>query len=455
MRGGFHTVRSRITVLASVMVAVVLGGIGFALLAVQERLLYDRLDESLARRADELVAGEVQVAGAVTVLPRAAGDDVVVQVVSVGGGVAAGTENAVGLAPIAPAPLGQGDDVVTVATLPVEDDEYRVLSRRTVIDGDDVVLHVAESTDDLQELLGQLRLAVAVTIPIAVVVLGGLVWWLVGRTLRPVEHIRAEVAGFGPGQLDRRVSTPGTRDEIDRLAVTMNLMLDRLEEATRRQQRFVADASHELRSPLTRMRTELETVGADAAAATTRSVLDEIDQLTALVDDLLVLARSDAAGIPPGRRRVDLDDLVFEEVDAARTRAGIAIDVGGVSAAEVLGSPGELRRLVRNVLDNAVRHATSRVAVTLAERAGEGDDAWATLTITDDGPGIPPEQAAAVFERFARLDDARTRQSGGTGLGLAIARDIVERHGGSLRLDTSHRPGARFEVRLPAALTPS
>jgi signal transduction histidine kinase len=237
-------------------------------------------------------------------------------------------------------------------------------------------------------------------------------------------------------------------------------MLDRLADATRRQPRFVADASHELRSPLTRMRTELETAGAVAGdgvdGATANSVLDEIDDLTALVDDLLVLAGSDAGGHPPERRPVDLDDLVFEEVEAVRTTAaGIAIDVGGVSAAEVLGSPGELRRVVRIVLDNAVRHATSGVVVTLAEDTVGPGVAWARLMITDDGPGIPAEQAAVVFERFARLDDARTRQAGGTGLGLAIARDIVERHGGSLRLDATHGPGARFEVRLPASVTRS
>lgn len=456
MRGVFLTVRFRITALASVVVALVLIVVGATLLVVQQRQLHDNLDESLQRRADELVASDVQIDGAVTVLPSAAGDEVVIQVVSPGGEVVAATENAVAIEPIAHPPSGARDELTTVTALPVEDDAYRILSRSTMIDGDAVVVHVAENTDDLEELLGRLEAAVAVAIPVALAVLATLIWWLVGRTLRPVERIRAEVAGFGTAQLDRRVSTPGTGDEIDRLVVTMNGMLDRLEDATRRQQRFVADASHELRSPLTRMRTELETVGTapddsfDADVA--RSVLDEIDELTALVDDLLVLARSDAGGASPDPRPVDLDDLVFAEAETARTTAtGVTVDVSGVSAAEVLGSPGELRRAVRNLLDNAVRHATSRVDVTLAE----DDDAWASLTITDDGPGIPPERAEAVFERFTRLDDARTRRTGGTGLGLAIARDIVERHGGSIRVDASHARGARFEVRLPSAVTRS
>lgn len=460
MRGIARTVRFRITILASVVLAVVLGAVGLTLLIVQQRQLHDSLDESLQRRVDDLVVGGVSGDDAAVVLPNSAGDDVIIQVVSVSGEVVAGTKNALGIGPIAPTPSTDRDRFATVPALPVEDDAYRILSRRTVLDEEQVVVHVAENTDDVEELLDQLRLAVAVTIPVAVAVLAALVWLLVGRTLRPVERIRAEVTGFGPALLDRRVSAPGTGDEIDRLAVTMNEMLDRLEDATRRQQRFVADASHELRSPLTRMRTELETASAAAGEgiddATASSLLDELNELTALVDDLLVLARSDADGLPPERRAVDLDDLVFDEVEAARTTSiGVTIDVSGVSAAGVLGNPGELRRMVRNLLDNAVRHATSRVVVTLAERQVDRADAHATLTITDDGPGIPPEQASVIFERFRRLDDARTRRTGGTGLGLAIARDIAERHGGSLRLDASHRPGARFEVQLPATVTPS
>lgn len=460
MRGITRTVRFRITVLASVVLALVLGAVGVTLLVVQQRQLQDSLDESLQRRADELSVSGVTTLDAPSVLPNAAGDEVVIQVVSANGQVIAATENALGIEPIMPAPVGDGDRFATVTELPVEDDAYRILSRSTEIDGDEVVLHVAENTDDVQELLDQLRFAVAVTIPVAVGVLAALVWWLVGRTLRPVERIRAEVAGFGPAQLDRRVSSPGTGDEIDRLAVTMNEMLRRLEDARRREQRFVADASHELRSPLTRIRTELETTGAGVGDgiddAVKHSVLDEIDELTALVDDLLVLARSDAGEVPPEQRPVDLDDLVFDEVDAARaTATSITIDVSGVSAAEVLGNQGELRRLVRNLLDNAVRHAASDVTVTLAESTIYNAGAVAVLAVTDDGPGIPPEQTVAIFERFTRLDDARTRGTGGTGLGLAIARDIVERHGGTLRLDTTHRPGARFEVRLPASVTRS
>lgn len=457
-----RSVRFRITMLASVLVAIVLTAVGVALLVVQERQLYDSLDDALGRRADEVLGGEVgRSTDEVVVLPSGLGDEIVVQVVSVDGDVLSATENAVGESPIAEAPADGGESYTTVGALPIEDDEYRILSRWAVVEGASVVVHVAESTDDLRDVLGQLQVAVAIAIPIAVLVLGGSVWWLVGRTLRPVEQIRSEVAGFGPGQLERRVSSPGTGDEIDRLADTMNEMLDRVEEAGLRQQRFVADASHELRGPLTRMRIELETaggqLGGDVDPSTARSVIAEIDQLTSLVDDLLVLARSDAGRAPQERRRVDLDDLVFDEVAAVRRSAtAVSVDVGGVSGAEVLGEPGELRRVVRNLLDNAVRHAATRVDVTLAELGVEGDAGSALLTVTDDGPGIPADRAEAVFERFTRLDDARTPwQGSGTGLGLAIARDIVERHGGSLAVDLAHSDGARFVVQLPVDVTRS
>ncbi len=467
----FGSVRFRITAIAALAVAVVLVLSGVLLLSVQRRQLTDDLDASLARRADDIAAivTDLRADGAgPLVLANAAGDDAVVQIVTVDGAVVAATGNAVAIDPIAPVPVGAGDSIRTYGTLPIEDDEFRVLSRRVEgPDGGDLVVHVAENTDQRRDVVNELRNAVLLIIPFAVLALAGVVWWLVGRTLKPVEAIRREVAGMGADQLDRRVPRPGTGDEIDRLAVTMNEMIARLEAATRRQQQFVADASHELRSPLARMRTELEV---EAAAPVERrrpaedtfgAVIREIDEMAALVDDLLVLARSDAGHAPTARRPVDLDDLVLDEVTRARATSGaVTIDRSGVSAALVTGDPGELRRVVRNLLDNAVRHAASAVIVTLREEGRPGGDpdgvgSVALLTVGDDGPGITAEQVDAVFDRFTRLDDARSRSAGGTGLGLAIARDIVERHGGRLVLDPGAQAGARFLVVLPVAERPS
>jgi signal transduction histidine kinase len=229
----------------------------------------------------------------------------------------------------------------------------------------------------------------------------------------------------------------------------MNTMLERVDDATQRQARFVADASHELRSPLTRIRSELEvdlahTQGADLAA-THRSVLEETVVLQHLVDDLLQLARTDAGAAPASAPSpVDLDDIVLDLARRLRAGGRVAVDIAGVTAVQVAGHAAQLARAVGNLADNAARHATSTVTLTLAEH-----DHSAVLTVSDDGPGIRPEDRERVFDRFTRLDDARTAATGGAGLGLAITRDIVARHGGTVAVDPDSHHGARFVVTLP------
>jgi signal transduction histidine kinase len=233
----------------------------------------------------------------------------------------------------------------------------------------------------------------------------------------------------------------------------MNDMLARLESSVRRQQQFVADASHELRTPLTRMRTELEVDARDPEAAdpaaTRESQLEEIAGLQKMIEDLLLLARSDAGTVPAEREDVDLDDIVLDEV-AAASLGPVRIDASNVSAAQVSGSPAELRRVVRNVLDNARRHARSQITVELAEQDGH-----ARLVVSDDGPGIPPEDRARVFERFARLDPSRTGANH-AGLGLSIVQEIVTRHHGHVEItDDPTLSGARIEITLPTSAAPS
>jgi signal transduction histidine kinase len=283
-------------------------------------------------------------------------------------------------------------------------------------------------------------------IPLAVVALVAVVWLIVGRTLRPVERIRTEVASIDMAELDRRVPVPGGGDEIARLAVTMNDMLARLESSSRRQQQFVADASHELRTPLTRMRTELEVDERDPQhadpSATRRSQLDEIAGLQQMIDDLLLLARSDAGTPSTESETVDLDDIVLDEVRAVGPSV-VTIDTTHVSGAQVVGSRRELQRVVRNLLDNARRHARDSVVVSLDERDGS-----ARLVVSDDGPGIAPEDRQKALERFTRLDASRSG-AGRSGLGLAIVDDIVRRHGGGTAIDEAPGGGARVTVTLP------
>jgi signal transduction histidine kinase len=165
-----------------------------------------------------------------------------------------------------------------------------------------------------------------------------------------------------------------------------------------------------------------------------------------IVHNLLVLARVDATALDEEREPIDLDDIVLREARRVRENGRVTVDTAAISAASVIGEASGLARVVRNLLDNAERHATSRVALSLGE---VGDQA--RLLVDDDGPGIPLHQRETIFQRFARLDDARSRDMGGSGLGLAIARDIVERHGGSLAVDPGYSPGARFVVLLPRA----
>lgn len=317
---------------------------------------------------------------------------------------------------------------------------------------DDLAAADDDARGEVVETTVELAVVLAVALPVVASALAVLVWWLVGRTLRPVEAIRAEVAAIGDGDLHRRVPAAGTGDEIDRLAATMNAMLARLEEGRERQVRLVADASHELRTPVARMLTQLEV---DAAHPTTADpvasgerLLDDLRGLQALVDDLLLLARADAEDGVPAAARVDLDDVVLEEVACVPPQPGVRIDTADVRSVRVRGDRSALGRVVRNLVDNAVRHAHSTVTVGL----GTGDDdgtAVAVLTVDDDGPGIPLAAREAVFERFSRLDGARGGPAGGTGLGLAIVRDVVTRHGGRAVVDDPPgTPGTRFRVVL-------
>jgi signal transduction histidine kinase len=286
-----------------------------------------------------------------------------------------------------------------------------------------------------------------------VAVLGVMVWWLVGRTLEPVSRIRREVDAIGLGELDRRVPTPGTGDEIDELATTMNAMLARLEQSAGQQRRFVSDASHELRTPLARVRSTIEVELAQpddqrsdvSLESTCRSALDDVVGMQDLVDDLLLIARTDIAQPEHVRKLVDLDVVVDDEVRQLRPTSTVHIDMTRVSAATIAGDASQLARVVRNALANAVRHAASRVEVTLVERE------TVELMIDDDGPGIPTADRERVFERFVRLDEARAQADGGTGLGLAIAHDIVVAHGGAIAIADAPLGGVRVIITLPVS----
>jgi signal transduction histidine kinase len=309
----------------------------------------------------------------------------------------------------------------------------------------------ASSLDTVRRSVDAVQGGLAVAFPLLVGAVGLLAWFLTGRALRPVEAIRSEVEAISGSTLDRRVPVPRTGDEVSRLAVTMNAMLDRLEDASTRQQRFVADASHELRSPVAAIRTELEvaqrTAGADDWPVVASRLLAEEARLEAVISDLLLLASLDEGAGSSEHVPVDVAELVVEEARRrAPDREGVAIDVDAPSPVLVHGSRTQLRRAVVNLLDNAGRHARATVRIAVHQR-----DDRVRLLVDDDGPGIPEADRERVFERFTRLDDHRTRTatSGGAGLGLSLVRRIAQLHDGTAVVDTAPLGGARVVLDLP------
>jgi signal transduction histidine kinase len=305
---------------------------------------------------------------------------------------------------------------------------------------------VARSTADVAQGVRLLRITLLVAFPLLVVVLAAVFWRVVGAALRPVEALRTGAEEITGGARPGRLPVPDSRDEIYRLAVTLNGMLHRLDAARARQRAFVADAAHELRSPLTNMRTELEVAQrlTDSTdwPALADDLLTDVHRLSRLVDDLLLLARADdaatrAAAAPT--EPVELGQLLAEV--AARYPA-VAFHRPAVPL-PTRGDRDALGRMVANVLDNATRHAESKVELTVA-----ADGAYQKISVVDDGPGIPAADRERVFQRFTRLDDGRARDGGGSGLGLAIVRELVRRHGGTVTLSDAG-PGLRVDLRLP------
>ncbi|HEV7208055.1 MAG TPA: HAMP domain-containing sensor histidine kinase [Mycobacteriales bacterium] len=451
-----RSLRARLTFAATVVLALAMSAAAVLLVWRVHLTLISQLDATASRQA-------VTVVGAIAaerhpVVPPTVAPDAVIQVVDRAGNVVASSPNIDGEPRLftVPAPrVGAGPTVRTVANLPVGDNSsYRVAAVSTVDAGGAVsVVYVALPLAGATRTVAALSALVAAGVPIVVGLLAAITWLLVGRAIRPVELLRRQAADITVTDLHRRVSVPPSGDEMARLASTLNDLLARLDASVGQQRQFVADAAHELRSPMASLLAQLEVDerlarGAAAPGAPTGAgsseLVEEARRLSVLIDALLALARLDAQP-RPRRDVIDLDDVVFAEVATVRRRTGVPVDTRAVAAARVCGDAGLLARVVRNLLDNAARHARSQVIVRLEHGSGE-----ATLTVTDDGPGVPAADRGRIFARFTRLDEARGRDAGGVGLGLAIVDAAVQAHSGSVSV-TDASPGAVFTVRLPAA----
>lgn len=432
----WRSVRARATLGASAIVAgaLVLGAVVFV--GVLDASLRDSAAQAGEARAEEIVARiEAEGPGFVRDL-----DDDIVQVLDHDGAIIAASEDALDSS----LPVAESPQIVTV-----DDEPVLVISEE--LDDDTGVVIVGVSVEDHGETIGTVTRLLAIAVPVLVLLVAATTWFVVGRAFAPVTRIRTEVEAIGGTRLDRRVHVPASGDEIAALATTMNGMLGRLDASAQTQRRFVSDASHELRSPLATIRQHAELSMAHPETTTVDELAEvahhEGMRLQDLVDALLTLARLDE-GSAHVHETIDLDDIALAEVRRLRLSRdqGFRVDGSGIGAARVEGDPRMLGQLVRNLVDNAVRHARSRVAIGVVEREG-----WVALTVEDDGEGVPPEERARIFDRFVRLDEARSRDAGGSGLGLAIVRGIAESAGGKVVVDASRWQGARFTIWLPAA----
>lgn len=305
---------------------------------------------------------------------------------------------------------------------------------------------VAQQFDDVVHSQHILRTTLLATYPLLLAVLALIAWRVIGAALRPVEALRSSAELISGTQQDTRLPVPTSGDEIHRLAVTLNSMLDRLAAARARQRAFVADAAHELRSPLASMQTQIDVQQRVEGPSWQMQELEaEVRRMTRLVDDLLVLARLDADTRPsPTPDVVDLAAVIRAVTSAPAGRVPVTTTLAAGARLLVRGRHDDLRRVLANLVENAVRHARTAVSVTAHE-----DGRRVVVEVSDDGAGIPRADRERVFERFTRLDEGRARDAGGSGLGLAIAREVARRDGGDVELDESAAGGltARLLVR--------
>jgi len=441
------SVRMRTTVAAVLVVAAALVVGAVALVAVVRGSLLDGLESAAEQRAAALVR-EIETSG----LPNAGQPDagqpddedddpeeLIWQVTDADGGVVRASP------PLArPLPTDDADEI----RVPGADHRYLVVTDEVTSGGVEHDVAVAVSREDVEDSTSALVLPLTVGLPLLLLLVGGTTWAVASRALAPVDRIRREVEQITGDRLDRRVPEPPSRDEIHRLARTMNQMLQRLEDSRDRQQQFVSDASHELRSPLSSIRQAAEVNRAHPAALEegelADAVLEESARMQRLVEQLLLLTRADEGALMRTPRDVDLDDLALTVARRVR-RPGLRVDTSGIGPGRVRGDRVALAQVVQNLVDNAARHAGDAVAVVVREQGGDVE-----VLVEDDGAGIPEEHRRRVFDRFVRLDEARARDAGGSGLGLAIVEEIVTAHGGTVDVSSSALGGARFVVRLPA-----
>ncbi|WP_460717896.1 sensor histidine kinase [Nocardia heshunensis] len=450
LRPSHWGLRIRSAIAAALTVGAVLLLAAGAMLGLLNRSLLREIDAAAGTRADAVAAELAR--NSVAELPGSlfdvSGQVAVVQVIDARGGIARESNSTYAPPLLDPAQVTeQQNGRRPVATY---DEDLRVAARPVTTPAGHYLVLVAGNSEPAERAVKRVAALVTVGGPIVVAAAALATYLLVGRSLRSVEEIRRRVAGIGAAGLSERVPVPVARDEIARLAETMNDMLARVEAGHQAQRRFVGDASHELRSPLAVVTAALE-LARDRPEALDAELIDgtllpETERMRRLIDDLLTLAAADENGLEVRGGDVDLDDVAAEQVLALRMRGGVTVR-SEIDAVRIRGDRPKLERALRNIVENAAAHTRSTVAVTVRR-----DTAGALLIVDDDGPGIPAADRERVFGRFVRLEADRARATGGSGLGLAIVAEIVAAHGGSVTIGESPWGGARFVIALPTGV---
>ncbi|MBK7322554.1 MAG: HAMP domain-containing histidine kinase [Candidatus Microthrix sp.] len=448
------SVRTRTTLVAAGVVGLALMVSGLGLTGLVRHRLIDAERVAARVRADDVVA-LAQTGTLPNPLSYPGEESGATQVLDANGKVIDTTDNLEDDSPLSSLrpPVGEHASEVRTDVSLEDDDRYLIVATTAVVSGQRLTVQAAASLAAADATVATLVGTLSWGIPLLILLVAATTRLLVGRALRPVGAITSEVADISQVDLHRRVPEPTTKDEIARLAITMNQMLARLESSSARQQRFVADASHEMRSPLASSRAVLEVAALhpgsanDLVAAINDSLIDH-RRLEALVADLLLLARLDGSQTTTRRAPTDVvalaREVVERRIETDVTLVSHSTNIGDIGDAIVMADRPQLDRVLTNLLDNAARHRRSRTEVTV-DRHGATVD----ITVDDDGPGIPEIDRKRVFQPFTRLDEARTAELG-TGLGLAIVAEIVSDLEGRVRVDDSPLGGARFVVCLPA-----
>jgi signal transduction histidine kinase len=445
------TVRTRTTVAATLVVTVCLMLAGCALLLV----LFRSLQISAQSTADARAA---QVADQLTTEPPAELDRSmlatdsqvgVVQVVDPAGRLVVVSAGGPG-APLSSVTVPPGSRKSFGRVALNHDNDFWIIGAGAQTPTGPVTILVGADREPVESVVTTIAGLLAVAGPIVVALVAFGTHRLVGAALDPVERIRSRVSSMTSGKLADRIPVPPADDEVARLAVTMNELLDRLEAGQAAQRRFVSDASHELRSPLATITAALELAhGRPELLDRTlvdESLLPEAHRMRRLVEDLLLLARSDEQFELRKEVDVDLDDIVYAEAERVQTITGLTVSTQ-IHHVRVTGDPRALGRLVRNLVDNAIRHADNDIHLECTRSRDHVE-----IVVADDGPGVPPDERRRIFDRFVRLDSPRARHAGGAGLGLAIVAQIAEAHHGSIEVSESPSGGAQFVFRLPLAV---